>query len=362
MIVYHGTTKRRAQRICAEGFEPRKPSKRVWFAENRSYARGRAKAQARRAHDKPVVLVCDVNLNQLETKIGAKRIWRRNNVIAINANVPVSVLRSYPATPGQPTSPDELTCWVNELLRLKPYKGVSRRNPGIDRLSRWVVNKYATHPHKIIHQTELVEMARRWLPEYFEGLEIDAKQFHTYRTMKAIEVDLHSDAEPLETITHEREDEALDCLLSPNPKQRIRGLTIFVEIDEPDLFDWCIMYLNDESINVCVAALHTMLRCKEADTNVIMPFIESENKRIRAAAIAALAVHSGKDAPRWVEYGLKDPSGCVRVATVELLSRLDPKDHHDVFELALYDPNPEIARRAHKLTTGKEFHNVWNMS
>jgi len=362
MIVYHGTTKRRAQRICAEGFVPRKPSKRVWFAENRGYARGRAKAQARRAHDKPVVLVCDINFNQMKAKIGAKLIWRRNNVIAINASVPVNVLRSYPATPDQPTSPDELACWVNELLRLKPYKGVSRRHPGIDRLSGWVASRYATQPHSTIRQTELVEMARRWLPEYFEGYEIDAKRLHAYRTMKTIEVDLHSDAEPSATVAHECEEEALDCLLSPNPKQRIRGLSIFAEIEEPDLFDWCVMYLNDESINVCVAALNTMLSCKEADTNAIIPFVESENKRIRSAAIAALAVHSGKDAPRWVEYGLKDPSGCVRVKAVALLSLLDPKEHHDVFELALYDPNPEIARRAHKLTTGKGYHDVWNIS
>lgn len=43
MIVYHGTTSRRAQRICAEGFLPKKPSRCVWFAENRRYALGRAK-------------------------------------------------------------------------------------------------------------------------------------------------------------------------------------------------------------------------------------------------------------------------------------------------------------------------------
>ena len=38
MIVYHGTTARRARRICQEGFLPKKPSRRVWFAEGRTYA------------------------------------------------------------------------------------------------------------------------------------------------------------------------------------------------------------------------------------------------------------------------------------------------------------------------------------
>ena len=36
MIVYHGTTMKRARRICKAGFLPRKPSKRVWFAKARS--------------------------------------------------------------------------------------------------------------------------------------------------------------------------------------------------------------------------------------------------------------------------------------------------------------------------------------
>jgi RNA:NAD 2'-phosphotransferase (TPT1/KptA family) len=62
MIVYHGTTRRRAERILVSGFLARKPSRRVWFARSRAYAEGRAKTQARRAHDRPAVLVCELDL------------------------------------------------------------------------------------------------------------------------------------------------------------------------------------------------------------------------------------------------------------------------------------------------------------
>ena len=73
LIVYHGTTSRRAARICAQGFLPRKPSRRVWFAESRRYALRRAKTQAHRAHDRAAVLTCDIDLAQMRQRLGARR-------------------------------------------------------------------------------------------------------------------------------------------------------------------------------------------------------------------------------------------------------------------------------------------------
>ena len=130
---------------------------------------------------------------------------------------------------------------------------------------------------------------------------------------------------------------------------------MLAEIPDPDLFEWCVMYLDDESSDVRVAALHAMLRCDHGDSEVIVPLAASEDKRVRAAAIAALAKHSGDDAPYWLSRGLKDPCSCVRVAAAGLLSELDPAKHRDVFELALYDHNREITRRAQKLTSGKGY-------
>ena len=132
MILYHGTTDRQARRICQEGFLPKKPSRRVWFAESRGYAEGRAKTQARRRRDRAVVLTCDINLPQMRDRLGARKMFRRNGVIAIDGFVPVTVLRSHPSLEF-PSSPEELAAWVNRLLGLKPYKGVGRRHPGIQR-------------------------------------------------------------------------------------------------------------------------------------------------------------------------------------------------------------------------------------
>lgn len=350
MIVYHGTTDRRARKICETGFLPRKPSRRVWFAESRGYALRRAKTQARRRHCRPVVLTCDINLSQLRERLGRKRVFQQNGVIAINERVPVSVLRSHPSL-DQPSSPEELAAWVNHVLGLKSYKGVSRRHQGIERLSRWVVNRLSAHPRGEIHPGELVEMARQWLPEFFEGVEVDPEQLRVHRRPKMIEVN----AEPEQVETDTAEDEALECLLDANPKRRVRGLALLAEIGEPELFDWCVMLLGDRITAVRVAALRTMRLCDEADSEVIAPLAASTDARVRAAAVAALAKISGKRAPEWFQRGLKDPSACVRVETASLLTELDPSEHRAIFELARHDPNPDIARRAKKLTAGKGF-------
>jgi len=355
MIVYHGTTARRAQRICWEGFRPRKPSHRVWFAASRRYALGRARTQARRAHDSPAVLTCELDVAEMRARVGARKVFCKGGVIAIDAHVSVSVLRSYHGSADQPSSPAELARWVNEILGLKPHKGVGRRHPGIDRLSRWVVHRMASQPHGAIRPRELLAMARRWLPEFFEGIEVDPETLRARRRVRTIQVEINTCAEPARA----HEDEALECLVAEKPERRARGLALLAEMEDPDLFDWCAMFLDDESAEVTVAALHTMLRCEEADPEVIEPLAESEDKRVRAAATAALAKHGGKAAPDWLGRGLKDPEPCVRLEAAAVLSELDPAQYRAAFALALYDPNPEVRRRARRLAAGKGYPDEW---
>ena len=353
MTVYHGTTNRRAQRICASGFLPRKPSRRVWFAKSRAYALQRARTQARRAHDRPVVLTCEIDVARLRQRLGPKRIFQGGGVIAISGPVPVDVLRTHPQV-EVPTTPAELAAWVNHLLGVKHYKGVGRSHPGIDRLSRWVANRLRSVPKAKIRPAELLQMARQWLPEFFEDVEVDPARLRVHRKVKTIEVEI--DAGQAEH--GPREEEALGLLEDPKPVRRARGLAILAELEDPDLFDWCLMFLTDESTDVRVAALRTMLRCEQAEAEMVTPLAGSPDNRIRGAAIAALARHSGADAARWFERGLKDPSACVRVETAAVLAQLDPTENRKIFELALYDHNPQVARVARKLTEGKGYSKV----
>jgi len=354
MIVYHGTTARNAQNICKTGFLPKNPSRKVWFAESKRYALSRAKTKARGAHDRPVVLSCDINLDQMRRRLGKKRFLHQNGVIAISAPVPVTVLRFPPALrPG--CLPKELAAWVNRLLGLKPHEGVSQRHPGIERLSRWIVNRLTAGTGGKISTGKLLHKAQQWLPEYFpEGIELNFENLRVHRKGETVEVETEVSLEEID----DREEKALDCLAAKHPKRRIQGLKLLVEIGEPDLFDWCMMFLEDESTGVRVAALRTMLNCGEVDTEIVLPLTESEDKRIRAAAIAVLAKHSGEEAPRWFERAFKDKSDCVRLETAGLLSQLDVTKHQHIFEFALWDPNPRINQIARKLTAGKGYSKV----
>ena len=345
MIVYHGTTHRRALRICQEGFIPRKPSRRVWFAESYGFAMGRARTQARRAHDRPVVLTCDINIPQMRQRLTSRRVFCRNRVIAIDAPISVSVLRSHPEV-DSPTSPKDLATWVNLLLGLKHYKGVSQGDPGIQRLSRWVVNRLRSQPRKSVSPAELVLLARQWLPEYFDGVEVDLERLKTRRRARQIDLAVDTSLPAINPL----EAEALQCLESDRPRRRARGLKLLAKVEDPDLFDWCGMYLEGEMIEVQVAALRCMRQCDPDDPRIIVPYTESEDRRLRAAAIAALAKHGGPRAAWWYERGLKDPEACILLETAQVLKYLDPKQHRKIFELARYDPNPEVARIAEKLT------------
>jgi hypothetical protein len=350
MIVYHGTTGQRALKIRTQGFLPKPPSHRVWFAKGRGYSLRRARTQARRAHDRPVVLTCEIDLNRLRERLGERQVFYNGGIVAVNGAVPPSVIRVHPAT-DTPSSPEELVAWVNDLLGLKPYKGVSRRHPGIQELSLWVLQRLADPSTGRVQRGELLDRARHCLPELFAGVVIDPVDLHVSTKNEPAEVGVEEPVVDLDP----REVEAMDCLAAGSPARRIRGLSLLAELADPDLFEWCVMCLEDEAVEVRVAALRTMLRAEEGDPEVLEPLAGSQDRRVRGAAIAALARHAEDEAPRWFERGLRDPEVCVRLETAALLPRLDASVHRAIFDLALADANDKIVQIAQKLTAGKGY-------
>ncbi len=354
MIVYHGTTEKRAKRICAEGFQPKKPSRRIWFAEAWSYAYGRAKTQAQRTKDLPAVLTCDINVNRLRREFGSKRVFHRNSVIAIKGQLPVSVVRSYVGGSGLPRSPREIATWLNGVLRLSRTHGVTKEHPGVRRLSSWIAHRVVMQPRNKFGEAELLYLARRWAPEIFKGRNVDAGALHAAYRVTTIHVDVEAGL----TETRRREAHALELLEADKAKQRAKGLNILKLIEDPDLAEWCALCLDDESVEVRIAALQALLTCEQVDTGLVEPFAEAENRRERAFATAVLAKFAGDGAPCWFERGLKDTSPCVRIETARQLKTLNPVRYANIFELALYDSNRTVSSCARKLIQGKGFHEL----
>jgi len=202
-----------------------------------------------------------------------------------------------------------------------------------------------------IRPEELSQRLQQWLPNFFRGAKISPEDVRFDYLPELADFETEPLPEPVDSL----EENALDALAHTKPKRRIRGLELLAQLEHEDLYEWCTLLLSDESVAVRIAALQTIVHCDDGDPEAILPFAESENKRIRAAAIAALAKHSAEDASRWFERGLKDHEPCVRLETSSLLPTLDAIEHREIFELALYDPNPAIKHLAEKLTAGKGY-------
>ena len=357
MIMYHGTTMRAARRIRVEGFNPRPPSKRVWFAQSRAYAQQRARTKARRGRDRAVVLSCEIDVNRLRQTLGSRRVMQRGRVLAVSGPVPAMVLRSHGIL-GVPGSPEELVQWIDEILRLKRHKGPGKNHPGILRIARWVDNRIAVNPDGDLSEKELLSLAQQWLPEYFEGVEVDFEHLRTLPKAPDPAAREAPELPPWEGEEEEedtREEEALGCLESDKPKQRQRGLELLIELEDPDLFEWCAMFLEDEDTSVRVKALKTMRHCEDIEPEFIAPLADAEEKLVRAAAIEVLALRGGPAAPQWFWKGVTDPEPHVRLSTAHHLDELDPQENREIYETVLYDPHPDVARIGKKLTEGKGF-------
>ena len=340
MNFYHGTTLRSAIRIAEMGFLPRKGA--VWFTTSQNRAQRRAKQKARKTDSPPFVFFCEIDPQELSDRLGKNLVMRSKGFLAIRRRVPPTVILN---------ASELIAKWINQILHGEPYGSISPHHPGIDRLSRWVANRMNAGTDGAIRPKELSQRLQQWLPDFFRGIRIMPEELRFDYSPELVEFEIEPSLESIDS----REENALDALTDAKPKRRVRGLELLAQLEHEDLYEWCTLLLLDESVEVRIAALQTIVRCDDGDPELLLPFAESQNKRIRAAAIAALAKHSAEDTPRWFERGLKDREACVRLETASLLPTLDVSQHRRIFELALYDPNPSIKRLAEKLTAGKGY-------
>lgn len=353
MIVYHGTTRDRARRIAREGLRPKPPSRRVWFAHSSAYAAQRARSQARRAKDRPVVLTCDIDVEQLRRRFGRGKVIANGSVISIRGNVPPESVRTRTGVANVPETPRQLAQWINSLLDVKAHRGAQPHHEGIQRLARWVDERLTAHPRANLGEREILERARAWLPTLFAGFEVDLQHLRTWRRTEV--VPWEGGEEDATDADDPRALEALECLESSKAKRRQRGLWLLADSGDPDLFEWCRMMLEDAEAEVRVTALNVMRRCEEVESEDVREIAHNNDKRLRAAAIEVLALRGGMEAASWCWNGLTDPEVHVRLSAAKCLEHFDPKAYRDMFESALHDPHPHIALVARRLTAGQGF-------
>ncbi|HJP33611.1 MAG TPA: HEAT repeat domain-containing protein [Candidatus Latescibacteria bacterium] len=370
-VFYHGTTRRRARLIRTNGFEPRPPSKRVWFARSRSIAERRARHKSSGGSaEKPEVLTCEIDIGSLAGLIGGGRVFHARGILSIRGPVPAAVLCDSPSdlrrssfSVNLPDEPAGLARWINRLLELPAHRGVSRRHPGVRRLSGWIQSRVAANPNREISAAEVAEVASRWLPDFFDGVAVDPTHMRSLRYRGSAAGDLstlipHTKAASGSASDEADEDveaEALVCLASHKPRRRVRGLRLLTSIEAPaDLVEWCLMLVDDEDVDVSVSALQTLAaHCERVNPFLVEDLAADGDRRLRAAALEVLAVHNREGCSRWLWEGLSDPEVHVRMALVRHLDRLDPAQHPHIFETALTDSNQEIVKLARRRSEGR---------
>ena len=349
MEFYHGTTLGSARGIIENGFRPRGGA--VWFTNHWNYAKNRAEHKARRKHDRPVVFQTELEPEELRIRLGPGKIHVRGGIIAINEYLSIQLLQSdffellaYPAA---------LAGWVNRQLGLYSHNGVSRNHWGIVRLAHWMDNRMRSGTGRRIDGQEFFTKGRQWLPVFFGKMPFNPEVLpmqHLQNDTIVVRV-LYPDTQE-ESFQPTKVDEdsikAIIDISDQNPKRRIRGLQFLEKSETEELFDWCVLHLEDESVDVVCNALRIMQRCDDGYVAPLLPYARSKDKRIRAGALAALAKHASDDPERWFERGLKDPAACVRMEVARLLPLLDRIEHQDLFDIARHDPNPAVKRSAKK--------------
>ena len=349
MEFYHGTTLSSARGIIENGFRPRGGA--VWFTNHQGYAKNRAEHKARRKHGRPVVIKTELDVENLRTHIGPGRIQVRGGIIAINEHLSVQLLQSnfFELL----ACPIALAQWINHQLGLYSHNGVSQNHWGVVRLAHWMNNRMQSGTGNRIDRQAFFTKGKQWLPTFFDRIPFSPAVLsiqHLQNDTLAVSI-LYPNTQ--EKLVHPEKidvhyNKAIADISDQNPKRRVRGLQFLEKIGTEDLFDWCILHLEDESVDVVCNALQIMQRCDEGYTAPILVYAESQNKRIRASALAALAKHASDDAERWFERGLKDSEACVRMEVARLLPILDKTEHRELFDIARHDPNPAVKRSAKK--------------
>lgn len=239
---------------------------------------------------------------------------------------------------------------------MKRHKGVSPKHQGVERLSLWIQNRLRQNPKTKFPPAELLELAKAWIPEGFEGFRIDYDRITAVRVrspeMESIEAETETRREREREASAER---ALEQLVSDRPDRRVRGLKQLRHLGAEDLFEWCVMCVDDPEVSVRVAAIEVMRDCEDAEPDMVEPFVDDEDRLLRAAALSFMTKH-GERAEDWFRAGLTDPEPHVRVTTARHLDELDSSADRSLFELALYDPNPKVAEAAGKMTEGRGYH------
>jgi isopropylmalate/homocitrate/citramalate synthase len=108
-----------------------------------------------------------------------------------------------------------IATWVNSHLNLSTEKRIDKRHPGLAKMHKWVMEQYELGRTTSISHEELLEKAKKYLPEYFVS-DLDKLK------KKAQEISLHLveslvECTELLSMDHTKQEAVLQKMLDENP-------------------------------------------------------------------------------------------------------------------------------------------------
>jgi len=105
--------------------------------------------------------------------------------------------------------------WVNSHLGLDTDKKIDKRHPGLSKIHKWVMEQYEQGRTTSISHDELIEKAKKYLPEYFIS-DLDKLK------KKAQEISLHLvemivERKEMRSMDHTKQESVIQKLLEENP-------------------------------------------------------------------------------------------------------------------------------------------------
>lgn len=154
VVLYHGTSKSRAESILKEGFKVQRNA--IFFTKKNSVARGYAQGRARQENDDPAVITCSIDLNrysEYERRGGAVFVFNTDRMAS-------EVVRNIAGVKRQRREKYQ----KRENLSNEPTNVILTFNAGRTGIAYWI-NSFLklSGPDKIDEDHEAVEKIRQWL-------------------------------------------------------------------------------------------------------------------------------------------------------------------------------------------------------
>jgi len=184
VVVWHGTSRSRAESIREEGFRPGKMGKgRTFFTRSPNVARGYARRRAKNESDHPAVIKCSIDLNHYNDYIRPS-----SSVFAFKQEcIDSRVVRGVSGLEREPRKKKQkrkdkgvkltdvavmfnsncagIAYWINTYLKLNGQDGIDENHEAVVKIKEWLDAESDAGRFGEVPDEEMLMQLQRYLPE-----------------------------------------------------------------------------------------------------------------------------------------------------------------------------------------------------